>query len=29
VSELEKLLEDYLSAQLVAVVEQATGGKLS
>jgi Fic family protein len=29
VSALEKLLEEYLSAQLVAVVEQATGGKLS
>jgi Fic family protein len=29
VHEMEKLLGDYLSAQLVAVVEQATGGKLS
>ena len=28
VAALEKLLEDYLSAQLVAVVEQATGGRL-
>lgn len=28
VSELESLLENYLSAQLVAVVEQATGGRL-
>lgn len=28
VAALEKLLGDYLSAQLVAVVEQATGGRL-
>src|SRR6185437_14262144 len=28
VGKLESLLENYLSAQLVAVVEQATGGRL-